>query len=88
MLMLWWGIFLVSVSSLVLIMLRNRAAAAWVAAMGIHVAAAALLLYAVNWLGKSVDFHIPINGTTMGTIGVLGIPGLMLLAALRLVLIT
>lgn len=84
--MVWWGIFLVSLSSLVLVMLRNRTAAAWVSTMGLHIVAAAVLLYGVNWFGASADFHIPINGTTLATIGVLGVPGLMLLAALKLTL--
>lgn len=83
----WWGIFLVSVSALVLLALRNRAAAAWLATMGIHVVAAAALLYAVNWIGQSFDFRIPINWPTLATIGTLGIPGLMLLVALKTVLV-
>lgn len=83
----WWGIFLVSVSSLILLVLRNKAAAAWLMTMGLHVVAAAVLLYAVNGLGGRFDFHIPINTATMATIGVLGVPGLMLLVALKLTVI-
>jgi inhibitor of the pro-sigma K processing machinery len=83
----WWGIFLVSVSSLILLVLRNRAAAAWLMTMAMHVVAAAVLLYAVNGLGGSVDFHIPINTATMAAIGVLGIPGLMMLVALKLTVV-
>lgn len=83
----WWGIFLISVSSLILLVLRNRTAAAWLVTMGIHVIAAAVLLYAVNGLGEAADFHIPINMSTMATIGVLGIPGLLMLVALKLTVI-
>lgn len=84
---LWWGLFLLSASSLVLLVLRSRTAAAWLATMGIHVVAAAALLYLVNWLGQSIGFRIPVNGSTLAAIGALGIPGLMLLIALKATLI-
>lgn len=83
----WLGIFLVSVSSLILLVLRNRTAAAGLVAMGIHVVAAAVLLYVINGLGEAADFHIPINIPTMAAIGVLGIPGLLMLVALKLTVI-
>jgi inhibitor of the pro-sigma K processing machinery len=84
---MWWGIFLVSVSMLVLLVLRSRSAAAWLATMGIHVVTAAALLYFINWLGQSLDFRIPINAPTIAAIGTLGVPGLALLVALKVTLI-
>ncbi|WP_438445198.1 pro-sigmaK processing inhibitor BofA family protein [Gorillibacterium sp. sgz5001074] len=84
---MWWGIFIVSVSSLVLLVLRSRAAGAWLMTMALHMIVAAVLLYIVNGLGVTYDFRIPINAATIATIGVLGIPGLAMLVALKTVLL-
>ncbi|MFM9331666.1 pro-sigmaK processing inhibitor BofA family protein [Paenibacillus mesotrionivorans] len=84
---LWWAVFLLSLSSLVLLVLRNSSAGAWLKTLGLHVIAAALLLYAVNWVGQRYMFQVPINAYTLSTIGVLGVPGLALLVALKLTLI-
>lgn len=85
--MVWWGVFILSVSSLVLVVLRNRAAGAWLMTMVLHMIVAAMLLYFVNGFGAAYDFRIPINASTVGTIGVLGIPGLAMLVAMKLVLV-
>ncbi|RAU97868.1 pro-sigmaK processing inhibitor BofA family protein [Paenibacillus sp. YN15] len=84
---LWWAVFLLSLSSLVLLVLRNHGAAAWLKTLGLHVIAAAILLYAVNWVGGRYMFQVPINAYTLSTIGVLGIPGLALLVALKLTIV-
>jgi inhibitor of the pro-sigma K processing machinery len=83
----WWGIFLVSLVSLILLTLRNRTAAAWMVKLGIHVVVAAILLFGVNWLGESVNFNIPVNPGTMATVGLLGVPGLLLLVALKVTVV-
>lgn len=80
---IWWGLFLVSASALALLLLRNRYAVSWLVTVGLHLVAAAVLLYAVNWGGSYFDFHIPVNVSTIAAIGILGIPGLMLLVALK-----
>lgn len=85
--MVWWGIFILSVSALVLLVLRSRPAAAWLVTMGMHMITAAVLLYALNWLGAAHDFRIPINGTTLAALGVLGVPGLALLVAVKILLV-
>lgn len=84
---IWWAIFLLSASTLVLVLLRNRAAAAWLGTMGIHVVVAAVILYAINWLGQSYDFRIPLNVPSIAAIGTLGIPGVMLLVALKVIFV-
>ncbi|MDF2939165.1 MAG: hypothetical protein K0Q90_4538 [Paenibacillaceae bacterium] len=84
---LWWGIFLLSLSSLVLLVLRNKGAGSWLKTLGLHVIAAAILLYAVNWVGQRYMFQVPINAYTLSTIGVLGVPGLALLVALKLTVV-
>lgn len=49
-----------------------------------NIALAALFIYFINFTGIFTDFRIPINPTTMIVIGVLGIPGLILVIALKL----
>lgn len=85
--LVWWGVFLLSLSALVLLVLRNRFAGSWLKTLGLHVVAAAVLLYAVNWVGQRYMFQVPINAYTLSAIGVLGIPGLALLVALKLILV-
>lgn len=84
---IWWGVFIVSVSLLIMVMLKSKYATWWLAKLGMHLVTAALFLYALNWGGSYVQFHIPINVITLATIGVLGIPGVLLLAAVKLTLI-
>ncbi|GAF67158.1 pro-sigmaK processing inhibitor BofA family protein [Alkalihalobacillus trypoxylicola] len=43
----------------------------------------ALLLFLVNLIGTSFNFHIPINGITATISGVLGLPGVILLIAVK-----
>lgn len=84
---IWWGVFIVSLSLLIMLMLKSKYATWWLAKMGMHIVAAGLFLYALNWGGSYIDFHIPINVSTLAVIGVLGIPGVLLLAAIKLILI-
>jgi inhibitor of the pro-sigma K processing machinery len=67
--------------------MRNRHSVQWLAFVGLNIVLAALLLYALNWLGARNGIHLPINIATISTIGVLGIPGLFLLVALKATLI-
>lgn len=85
---MWWAIFIVSASLLVVLLLRRQHSARWLAYVGLNAVFAALLLYAVNWLGAGYDFRIPINAVTVATVGVLGVPGLLMLAAVKLTLIS
>jgi len=85
---LWWAMFIVSASFLVLLLLRRRHSARWLAYVGMNAVFAALLLYAVNWLGAGYDFQIPINAVTVASVGILGVPGLLMLAAVKLTLVS
>jgi inhibitor of the pro-sigma K processing machinery len=85
--LLVWGILLVSALLLLIMLLRNRAAGRWFVYLGVNVVAAAFLLYFINLMSTYTHFTLPINGSTLGTVGLLGIPGLLLLVALKLVLL-
>lgn len=42
------------------------------------------LIYFINIIGMSFDFHIGLNLITAATVGILGVPGVVLLIILRL----
>ncbi|WP_058300979.1 pro-sigmaK processing inhibitor BofA family protein [Gorillibacterium timonense] len=81
--MIMWGMLAGSLVLLIAVLFRNREAIQWLTKWGLAAVAAAILLYAANWFGASYDFHIPINGGTVALVGLLGVPGLALLAAVR-----
>ncbi|RAV12527.1 pro-sigmaK processing inhibitor BofA family protein [Paenibacillus contaminans] len=84
---IWWMVFIVSFSLLILLLLRSRLSVQWLAYVGLNVVVAGLLLYLVDWAGSSYQFHIPINVPTLAVVAILGVPGLALLAAVKLVVI-
>lgn len=43
----------------------------------------ALMLFFVNAFGTLINFHIPINGVTASISGFLGVPGVILLIAIK-----
>jgi inhibitor of the pro-sigma K processing machinery len=87
MVLFWWSLFIVSLGLLIFTLLRHKYSIQWLVVVGLNIVVAALILYFINWLGVSSHFHIAINWGTIGTITVLGIPGLLLLVALKLTLI-
>jgi inhibitor of the pro-sigma K processing machinery len=80
---IWLWIFLASSLLLVLIILRSRLGWKWVPALALNIVIAALLLYLSGLAEPYTHVHIPINAVTIATVTVLGIPGVMLLAALQ-----
>jgi inhibitor of the pro-sigma K processing machinery len=82
-----WALLAVSALLLLVVMVRSRVAVRWLTYLGLNVVVAAFLLYFLNLLSSYTHFSLPINATTLGTVAVLGIPGLLLLAALKLVLV-
>ncbi|WP_438434033.1 pro-sigmaK processing inhibitor BofA family protein [Gorillibacterium sp. sgz500922] len=78
-----WGLLTGSLVLLAVLLFRNRQAGRLLAKWGLAASVAAVLLYAANWFGASYGFHLPINGGTVALIGILGMPGLALLAAVQ-----
>jgi inhibitor of the pro-sigma K processing machinery len=86
MVLFWWSLFLSSSGLLIYTMLRHKYSLKWMGVVGLNLVAAAIVLYLINWLGAPSDFHIAINEGTIITIAILGIPGVVLLIALKLLL--
>ncbi|MEC0232453.1 pro-sigmaK processing inhibitor BofA family protein [Paenibacillus alba] len=82
-----WGLLLFSSLMLVLVVFRNRSVGRVLSALGLNIVVAAFLLYALNLLSAYTQFEIPINTATLGTVTVLGIPGVLLLAGMKLTLL-
>lgn len=82
-----WSVTL-AVSSLLLIatLVRHRISWAWFSRFTLHLTAAAVVLYLLNGSGVIPGVHIPLNPTTIGTVVLLGIPGIALIAGLQAVL--
>ncbi|GIP36703.1 pro-sigmaK processing inhibitor BofA family protein [Paenibacillus sp. J2TS4] len=83
---LWlWGVLVLSLTLLIIVILRNKGSIQWLVRLGVHVVVAGIVLYAVNWIGGYYGFRLPINPATIAAVTVLGIPGVGMLAAIKLV---
>lgn len=79
-----WGVLLVSALLLIITLLRNPFAFRWIGSLCLHAAFASFLLYILNLFSSYTHVELPLNAATIGTVSVLGIPGLAVLAALKL----
>ncbi|WP_136607635.1 pro-sigmaK processing inhibitor BofA family protein [Paenibacillus dokdonensis] len=78
------GVLLVSLLLLLLIVVRKKIGFGWLTVFGTHLVLAALGLYLVNFSGFMTEVYIPLNPTTVGTVMVLGLPGVALLYGLKI----
>ncbi|WP_211749668.1 pro-sigmaK processing inhibitor BofA family protein [Paenibacillus sp. Marseille-Q4541] len=84
--MILWGVLSVSLVLILFIVFRKKIGLSWLSSLGLHLVLAALGIYVVNYSGLSGDLYIPINPTTIGTVTVLGLPGVGLLLGLKFTL--
>ncbi|TXK73744.1 pro-sigmaK processing inhibitor BofA [Paenibacillus sp. N3.4] len=82
-----WGLLILSSLMLLFILFRNRRGSRWLSVLGLNMVFAAFALYMLNLLSTYTHFEIPINTATLGTVTVLGIPGILLLVGLKLTLL-
>lgn len=66
---------------------RQRTSWRWLGAFALNVAAGGLVLYFLALAEPYTHFHLPVNATTLATIGVLGLPGLAALVGLKLLVV-
>lgn len=81
------GIMTVSLLLLLLIVFRKKIGFGWLTMFGTHLVLASLGLYLVNYSGLIPEVYIPLNPTTVGTVMVLGLPGVALLFGLKISLV-
>lgn len=84
---IWMVLFLVSFLLLLLVILRSKGGLQALGYVAMNIVIAAFLLYFIDLFSEYTQFRLPINPATVLTIGILGVPGLMLLAAVKLFII-
>jgi inhibitor of the pro-sigma K processing machinery len=80
--MLWFSVFIVSSFLLTFVVFRAKTAWKWLGQALFQVMMAAVLLYIVNTV--FTELAIAMNMVTLLTVSILGVPGLLLLAAIQL----
>jgi inhibitor of the pro-sigma K processing machinery len=80
------GVLILSAVLLILTVFRKKLGWAWLSLFGTHLILAAIGIYIVNFSGVLTDVHIPLNPATIGTVTILGLPGVVMLLGLKLTL--
>ncbi|SEO85181.1 pro-sigmaK processing inhibitor BofA family protein [Paenibacillus sp. OV219] len=82
----WMVSLIVSSLLLFVVMFRNKLPLQWVRRFALHLIAAALVLYVLNFSGLISGMEVPLNPMTIGTVVLLGLPGIMLVLGLQMTL--
>jgi inhibitor of the pro-sigma K processing machinery len=69
------------------VILRNKLSWRWIKRFALHLVVAAMALYLLNYSGAVHGFEVPLNPTTIGTVVLLGLPGIILMVGLQQVLL-
>lgn len=77
------SILVASLLALIVVLFRKRLGLSIFTSIGIHLVLAAAGLYIVNYSGWITGMYIPLNPATIGTVTVLGLPGIGLLLGLK-----
>lgn len=83
--MKWW--LLAGIVGILFFMLMNRSLKQpllWIWYGLLHTAVGGIVLFVINLIGQYVNFHIAINPVTALITGLLGLPGLMYLVAVKM----
>ncbi|MEK8130814.1 pro-sigmaK processing inhibitor BofA family protein [Paenibacillus filicis] len=81
---LLWGVLIASGGLLGILVLRSRAAFQWIGMLMLQVVFSSILLYVINLFSPYTHLELPLNAATIGTVSVLGMPGLAAITALKL----
>lgn len=80
------SVFVISILLILFIVFKKKLGFKWLSILGIHMVLAAVGLYGVNFSGIIPNIYIPLNPVTIGTVVLLGLPGVALLAGLKMTL--
>lgn len=83
----WLSMFVVSGSLLGWMLVRGRVPRGSISRFGAHLAISAIAIYALNFSGWVTGWYVPLNPATIGTVAVLGLPGIALVLGLQQLLI-
>lgn len=79
----WLILLVVSGVSLGLVLLRQNVPKGWMMRFSVHLVLAAMALYALNFSGWVTGWYVPLNPFTVGTVALLGLPGIGLVLGLQ-----
>jgi inhibitor of the pro-sigma K processing machinery len=79
----WLVLLIVSGASLGLVLLKRNVPKGWLMRFSLHLVIAALALYALNFSGLVTGWYVPLNPFTIGTVALLGLPGIGLVLGLQ-----
>jgi inhibitor of the pro-sigma K processing machinery len=82
-----WGLLIVSSAGLLYQLLKQKQVTRAITFFSIHAVVGMFAIYILNLFTIYTHFSLPINPATVSTIGVLGVPGLLLISALKIVLV-
>jgi inhibitor of the pro-sigma K processing machinery len=80
---LWLILLIVSGASLGVVLLRRNVPKGWLTRFGVHLVVTAMALYALNFSGWVTGWYVPLNPFTIGTVAMLGLPGIALVLGLQ-----
>jgi inhibitor of the pro-sigma K processing machinery len=80
---LWLVLLIVSAASLGAVLLRRNVPKGWLTRFGVHLVVTAMALYALNFSGWVTGWYVPLNPFTIGTVAMLGLPGIALVLGLQ-----
>ncbi|MBO7748717.1 pro-sigmaK processing inhibitor BofA family protein [Paenibacillus sp. MWE-103] len=83
---LWMITMVASAMLLLVVVVRNGMSFRWLRRFALHLVAAALVLYLLNYSGVVTGFEVPLNPATIGTVVLLGLPGIALVLGLQMTL--
>jgi inhibitor of the pro-sigma K processing machinery len=79
----WLVLLVASAAALAFVLLRRNVPKGWLMRFGIHLVLAALALYALNFSDWMTGAYVPLNPFTIGTVALLGLPGIGLVLGLQ-----
>jgi len=83
----WLALLIISSVSLGIMILRKNVPKGWMTRFSMHLIAAAMVIYALNFSGWVTGWYVPLNPFTIGTVAVLGLPGIGLVLGLQWVML-
>ncbi|MCD9022379.1 pro-sigmaK processing inhibitor BofA family protein [Cohnella silvisoli] len=79
----WVVLLILSATSLGGVLLKRNVPKGWLTRFGVHLVITAMALYALNFSGWVTGWYVPLNPFTIGTVALLGLPGIALVLGLQ-----
>lgn len=80
-------LFVGSLAALLIVVLRSRIGWGWMGTLTVNMVLGGILLYVVGLAEPYTHFHLPVNTFTVVTVAALGVPGLAMLAGIKLLVV-